>query len=344
MTDELNRPSRVPGSSPEPLDETRTDGDITSSVDSADSPRTAGYSASSTSSAISTEDPSTADRTYSDGFGDDKPSDEPVFDEPSDEPASDEPFDERSDARSLRERSRSVGSSALGAFGRFVREIVIIVAVALIASALLRAFVVQAFFVPSGSMLPTIQVHDRILVSRIGDISRGEVVVFEDPGNWIPADEQASAPSGIRKALEFVGVLPASGHEHLVKRVIGLPGDHVICCTNGKLTINGVEVDESRFIKPGSKRADNVSFDVIVPAGTIFVLGDNRYVSGDSSRHPNGQEAFVPMDLVTGRAFAIIWPRDNIQVLHIPSAYDAVPNGQTPPEVGTFTQPEPGNN
>jgi signal peptidase I len=241
-----------------------------------------------------------------------------------------------------RDETPPAKKSAFGSFGRFAREVVIIVAVALIASALLRAFVVQAFFVPSGSMLPTIQLHDRILVSRIGDIDRGEVVVFEDPGNWIPAAEQAAPPSGVRKALEFVGVLPASGHEHLVKRVIGLPGDRVICCEDGKLSINGVEVDESSFIKPGDKRADNVSFDVLVPKDTIFVLGDNRYVSGDSSRHPDGQEAFVPTDLVTGRAFAVIWPSDNIQVLHIPSAYDDVPDGQTPPEEGTFTQPQPG--
>jgi signal peptidase I len=216
-----------------------------------------------------------------------------------------------------------------------VREVVIVVVVALIASALLRAFVVQAFFVPSGSMLPTIQLHDRILVSRIGGIDRGEVVVFEDPGNWIPAAEQPPPPSGLRKALEFVGVLPASGHEHLVKRVIGLPGDHVVCCSHSHLVINGVEVDESGFIRPGKHRADNVSFDVVVPADHLFVLGDNRYVSGDSSRHlSDGQQAFVPESLVTGRAFAIIWPRSHIGWLHVPDAYDDVPKGRTPPETG----------
>jgi signal peptidase I len=215
------------------------------------------------------------------------------------------------------------------------REVAIVVVVALVASALLRAFVVQAFFVPSGSMLPTIKLEDRILVSRIGGISRGEVVVFEDPGNWIPTAEQPPPPSGIRKALEFVGVLPASGHEHLVKRVIGLPGDHVVCCSHNHLVINGVEVDEAAFIKPGARRADNVSFDVVVPADHIFVLGDNRYVSGDSSRHlQEGQEGFVPESLVTGRAFAIIWPQSDIGWLHVPDAYDKVPDGQTPPTTG----------
>ncbi len=218
--------------------------------------------------------------------------------------------------------------------GRFAKELAIIVVIALVASALLRAFVVQAFFVPSGSMLPTIQLNDRILVSRIGDIQRGEVVVFEDPGGWIPADEQAAPPGQVRKFFEFVGVLPASGHEHLVKRVIGLPGDHVVCCEQGKLVINGTPVDESDFLKVGSQPADNVKFDVVVPKDHIFVLGDNRYVSGDSSRHLDGQDAFIPTDLVTGRAFAVIWPFDHRKILHIPDAYDDVPDGQTPPEQG----------
>ncbi len=101
---------------------------------------------------------------------------------------------------------------------RGAREIVLIVAIALIASALLRAFVVQAFYVPTGSMLPEIQLHDKILVSRIGGIHRGEVVVFMDPGGWIPADEKTGEPGTIQSALEFVGILPQSSDDHLVKR------------------------------------------------------------------------------------------------------------------------------
>lgn len=232
-------------------------------------------------------------------------------------------------------------SSPLRSLGRFAREIVIVVVIALVASALLRAFVVQAFFVPSGSMLPEIQLHDRILVSRIGDIDRGEVVVFEDPGDWIPANEEAAPPTGIRKGLEWIGVLPASGHEHLVKRVIGMPGDRVVCCKGGKLTINGEAVDESDFLFQGDNRADNLSFDVVVPADHIFVLGDHRYVSGDSSRKiqcGDPESGFVPMDLVTGRAFAVVWPRENIHKLSVPDAYDDVPAGQDPaPQEGVVT-------
>lgn len=221
--------------------------------------------------------------------------------------------------------------------GRFFKELVIIVVIALLASALLRAFVVQAFYVPSGSMLPAIQLQDRILVSRIGGVQRGEVVVFEDPGGWIPATEQAAPPGPIQKAFEFIGVLPASGHEHLVKRVIGLPGDHVVCCTNaGELTINGTAVNESSFIAPGKQAADNVTFDVVVPQDHIFVLGDNRYVSGDSSRHLSGSGPFISTDLITGRAFAVIWPFAHRHILHIPSAYDAVPDPAPAPAKGVI--------
>ncbi len=228
------------------------------------------------------------------------------------------------------------GDSVARATGRFFKELVIIVVIALVASALLRAFVVQAFFVPSGSMLPTIQLNDRILVSRIGDVQRGEVVVFEDPGGWIPTDEQAPPPGQLRKGLEFIGVLPASGHEHLVKRVVGLPGDHVVCCKKGKLVINDTPVDESGFLKVGNQPADNVSFDVVVPQDSIFVLGDNRYVSGDSSRHLTGQDPFISTDLVTGRAFAVIWPFGHRKILHIPDAYANVPDGQAAPQKGVI--------
>lgn len=245
-------------------------------------------------------------------------------------------------ARTKKTASGSGGDSMVLQTGRFIKELVIIVVIALVASALLRAFVIQAYFVPSGSMLPEIQLDDRILVSRIGDLQRGEVVVFEDPGGWIPAGEQARPPGTIRKGFEFVGVLPASGHEHLVKRVIGLPGDHVICCDkDGKMTINGKAVDESDFIMPGKKDADDTRFDVVVPKDRIFVLGDNRYVSGDSAKHIALGDPFVSTDLVTGRAFAVIWPFAHRHILRIPDAYDDVPDGQTPPEKGVIKSVTP---
>jgi signal peptidase I len=223
---------------------------------------------------------------------------------------------------------------------RGVREVVVIVAIALVASFLLRSFVVQAFYVPTGSMLPTIRLHDKILVSRIGGIHRGEVVVFRDPGGWIPPDEKPAPPGPIQSALEFVGVLPQTTDDHLVKRVIGLPGDHVVCCTNkGQLRINGTPIDESGYLFQGSRPADNLTFNVVVPAGHIFVLGDHRYRSFDSSRHLPSQGAFVPESLVTGRALAVIWPLSHAGILHIPSAFADIPPGQTPPPQGIITQP-----
>ncbi len=222
-------------------------------------------------------------------------------------------------------------------FLRGARELAIIVVVALVASALIRALVVQAFFVPTGSMLPEIQLNDKILVSRIGGVHRGEVVVFKDPGGWIPASEKTGSPGALHSALEFIGLLPQSTDDHLVKRVIGLPGDEVVCCTGkGQLTINGKAVDESSYVSQGDAPADTVAFDVVVPARHVFVLGDNRYHSGDSAYHLPSQAAFVPESLITGRAVAVIWPATDAHVMHIPAVFSAVPEGQRPPARGVI--------
>jgi signal peptidase I len=216
---------------------------------------------------------------------------------------------------------------------RGIRELTVVIVVALIATALLRGFVVQAFFVPSGSMIPTIHINDRIVVSRISHLARGEVVVFQDPGGWLSLDEQPKKPGPVRRLFEWVGVLPNSGHGYLVKRVVGLPGDHVVCCArSGDLLINGKQVAES-YIESSQHTSDS-PFDVVVPARRIFVLGDNRFVSGDSSRHldrahPNA--AFVPESLVTGRAVAIVWPWKDRRVLGIPKPFAVIPTGRTPP-------------
>ncbi len=228
-------------------------------------------------------------------------------------------------------------TSTGGRIFRGARELVVIVVIALVASALIRAFVVQAFYVPTGSMLPEIQLHDKILVSRIGGIHRGEVVVFKDPGGWIPPSEKTGPPGPIQSALEFVGVLPESSDEHLVKRVIGLPGDHVVCCnTHGRLTINGKAINESSYLYQGNALADRTRFNVVVPAGHLFVLGDHRYRSGDSAYHLPSQGAFVPESLVTGRAMAVIWPLGDTHVMRIPAAFSDIPPGRNPPSQGVI--------
>jgi signal peptidase I len=226
-------------------------------------------------------------------------------------------------------RDRS-GSTPQGRFGRFLLETVLLIVVAVTVAALLRMFVVQAFVVPSGSMLPTIEQTDRIIVSKLSEPDRGDVVVFEDPGGWLPPADTTAGRSGmLARGLEFVGVLPATDKGYLVKRLIGLPGDRVACCDGqGRVTVNGKSLNEPylpRGTAPSVQR-----FDVEVPRGRIWVMGDNRSNSGDSRPHLADGTAFVPMDNVVGGAFAIIWPLADITSLDTPSTFSGVPAPERP--------------
>ena len=196
--------------------------------------------------------------------------------------------------------------------GSVGRELILIVGIALVLSVLVRTFVAQAFYVPSESMQNTLQVQDRILVSKLstefGGVQRGEVVVFTDPGNWLPTPEQPTGVSGaIRNALMWVGLLPSDTGEDLVKRVIGVGGDHIVCCNaKGQIVLNGVPLVEP-YVKPGST-TDQVRFDVTVPANRVFVMGDNRGDSSDSRFHLDVNQGTVPDGNVVGRVVAVIWP------------------------------------
>jgi signal peptidase I len=198
------------------------------------------------------------------------------------------------------------------ASGGVARELVLIVAVALVLSVLVRTFVAQAFFVPSASMENTLLVQDRIIASkvttRISGVSRGEVVVFTDPGGWLPPTAPVTGAAGwLRSTLMWVGLLPSDTGEDLVKRVIGVGGDHIVCCDkNDRIVLNGVPLVES-YVKPGDGTAQ-VRFDVIVPQGRIFVMGDNRGDSSDSRFHLDVAHGTVPLDNVVGRVVAVIWP------------------------------------
>ena len=215
---------------------------------------------------------------------------------------------------------RSQGSSTLHWF----REMTIIIVCALVLSALVRAFLVQAFYVPSASMEDTLQVGDRILASKItttlSGVSRGEIVVFKDPGEWLddPPPQAGGVAGAIRGGLTFVGLLPSDTGQDLVKRIIGLAGDRLACCdATGHIVLNGVPLDEDYIIGP----TDQVQFDVIVPPGSVFVMGDNRGNSRDSRFHLEEKNGGVPVDNVVGRVFLVVWPFSQFSTKNIPPIF-----------------------
>ncbi len=240
------------------------------------------------------------------------------------------------DPRRAGATKKSFGRRVLG----WLAEGTIIIIGALIISTLLRTFVAQMFLIPSGSMENTLQVKDRVLVSKFGGFQRGDVVVFEDPGDWLPPAPVSDNP--VRVGLEFIGVLPNSATEHLIKRVIGMPGDRVKCCgEDGRITVNGVPLEESAYLfsDGGSQVAPaNVPFEIVVPEGHIFVMGDHRDASADSrcrltntgAGDPPGMAAFVPEDKVVGAAVAIVSPLERISTFKVPDTFSTVVDPESP--------------
>ena len=203
--------------------------------------------------------------------------------------------------------------------GSLLKELPILIVVALIVSLFIKSFLVQFFYIPSGSMENTLQVQDRVAVNKVPFISdnirRGDVVVFRDPNNWLPENLENSSNSLTSKAkslLVTVGVLPNPAKQYLVKRVVGVAGDRVVCCgDSGKLSINGVEVSEP-YIYGGDAPSD-MKFDVTVPEGKLWVMGDHRGASADSRYHQDDiNSGFVPLKTVSGRVVAVIWPFKNL--------------------------------
>lgn len=208
----------------------------------------------------------------------------------------------------------------------FVREFAIILVSALVLSWVVKSFLLQPFFIPSQSMENTLIENDRVLVSKLTpgpfDLHRGDVVVFKDPGGWLGESakpELNAVQRVVNPVLTFVGLLPQDSGEHLIKRVIGVGGDHVVCCTtDGLVTVNDEEIAETLYIKPGSLPSQ-VEFDKTVPEGFLWVMGDNRQNSHDSrftGGNPGG--GFVPEDNVVGVAFVKVWPLDRMALMRNP--------------------------
>ncbi|MCU1636942.1 MAG: signal peptidase [Cryobacterium sp.] len=200
----------------------------------------------------------------------------------------------------------------------FVRDLVIIFVVALLISFLIKTFLIRSFYIPSGSMEDTLLKNDRIIVNqlepRLMPISRGDVVVFKDPGGWLmPQTPIARNPivEGADWLLSVVGLSAPDSNDHLIKRVIGLPGDHVTCCNAlGQMSVNGVPLSEPYIALPaGETKVSKDDFDVTVPADSLWVMGDNRYNSKDSRYNGDTPgKGYVPIDNVVGRALVISWP------------------------------------
>ncbi|WP_130176402.1 signal peptidase I [Cryobacterium sp. SO1] len=200
----------------------------------------------------------------------------------------------------------------------FIRDLLIIFVVALLISFLIKTFLVRSFYIPSGSMESTLLVDDRIIVNQLEPglipVSRGDVVVFRDPGGWLPPQapiEQSPIVAALDWTMSVVGLSAPDSNDHLIKRIIGLPGDHVVCCnTLGQMSVNDIPLSEPYVLLPeGQTNVSKEAFDVVVPKNSLWVMGDNRYDSLDSRYHPNTPgKGFVPMDNVVGRALVISWP------------------------------------
>jgi signal peptidase I len=223
----------------------------------------------------------------------------------------------------------------------FWRELPVLFAVALILAFLIKAFVVQAFRIPSGSMEDTLLVGDRVLVNKVvydfRGIARGDIVVFSGQGSWDPAAPAAGGGlSGMyHDVLRWVG-LETDGTDY-IKRVIGLPGDHVACCDAlGRMTVNGTALDEHSYLFPGSVPSAQ-RFSVVVPPGRLWVMGDHREDSADSRSHMQDPgDGTIPVSEVVGRAFVVLWPLSQAGDLPIPGTFKQAALSAAPVTVQAF--------
>lgn len=216
--------------------------------------------------------------------------------------------DRRSDDKEPRERRRHPAIS-------FLIELITIIGLAIVISFVIKTFLLRAFYIPSESMQPTLDVDDRIVVNLLApevmSIDRGDVVVFEDTRQWWGSAPTAET-TAVQDALIFIGLMPDTSSHYVVKRVMGMEGDTVECCDDqGRILINGEPVDEP-YLYPGDEPSSH-EFEVTVPEGHVWLLGDHRAASADSRAHVEEPDAgAVPVEDIMGRASVIVWPLDRI--------------------------------
>jgi signal peptidase I len=249
---------------------------------------------------------------------------------------------ESADAASAR-TGRGKAQSGKQSNRPLIRELPILVVVALIIAIVIKTFVVQAFVIPTGSMQNTLGINDKILVNKLvyhfRPIHAGDIVVFDGSGSWNAPLPSQAAPNPLarvyddtlRKLFDSIGGLFGTpiGQTDYVKRVIGVPGDHVVCCNaQGLITVNGVPLHEQSYLFPGDQPSSHPygipgQFNVTVPAGYLWVLGDHRGVSDDSRGHEaDPGDGMIPENMVIGRAFVIVWPPSKWRVLPIPATFE----------------------
>ncbi len=223
-----------------------------------------------------------------------------------------------------------------GGLGGCLTETAIVVVGALIASTLLRLFLVQVFLIPSGSMESTLNINDRVAVQKVSAFQRGDVVVFRDDLEWLGNPDRFSLEPW-QDALVFLGLMPDPSASHLIKRVLGTAGDRVICCdVDGRITVNGYALDETGYLYTDESGVQNApslySFDVVVPAGRIFVMGDHREASADSRCHLSEDAlgvrnlgGFPSTDSVVGAAAVTVFPFERWRTFSTPGVFEGVP-------------------